>query len=90
MRPDIVAPKPVWATSLWLWLGITILVISFAVGYREYREAQALNRIKFERAVDSSASTLRISLRMRESITEAAAAAYRPAALLFDGELETI
>ncbi len=90
MRPDIVDPKPVWATSLWLWLGITILVISFAVGFREYREAQALNRIKFERAVDSSASTLRISLRMRESITEAAAAAYRPAALPFDGELETI
>lgn len=90
MRPDSLPPRSVWANSLWLWLGIAILTVSFAVGYREYREVRALNRIKFERAVDSSAATLRISLRMRESVAQAAASAFRPAADGLDGDMEAI
>lgn len=90
MRPDSPPTRSVWANSLWLWLGIAILTVSFAVGYREYREVRALNRVKFERAVDSSAATLRTSLRMRESVAQAAASAFRPAADGLDGDMEAI
>lgn len=90
MRSDSRLPRSVWANSLWFWLGIAILTTSFAFGYREYREVRALNRIKFERAVDSSAASLRTSLRMRESVAQAAASAYRPAADGIDGDMEAI